>query len=42
MLPENHEIRMNPMIDADVARALKGVANQSAFLTEAVGKALAD
>jgi hypothetical protein len=35
------KVRMNLMIDADVAQALQGVDNKSAFVTEAVRKALA-
>lgn len=41
MLPGERKVRMNLMIDADVAQALKTVENKSAFVTEAVRKALA-
>lgn len=41
MLPGERKVRMNLMIDADVAQALKAIENKSAFVTAAVRKALA-
>jgi hypothetical protein len=41
MLPGERKVRMNLMIDADVARGLQDVGNKSAFVSAAVRKALA-
>jgi hypothetical protein len=41
MLPGERKVRMNLMIDADVARGLQDVENKSAFVSAAVRKALA-
>ena len=41
MLPGKRKVRMNLMIDSDVAARLNEVGNKSAFVTEALRKALA-
>ena len=41
MLPGDKKVRMNLMIDADIAAKLNDVGNKSAFVTEALRKALA-
>ena len=42
MLPGEKKVRMNLMIDADIAEQLKLVGNKSAFVAEALRKALRD
>ncbi|OWJ77999.1 hypothetical protein [Haematobacter missouriensis] len=41
LLPGEKKVRMNLMIDADIAAKLNAVGNKSAFVTEALRKALA-
>ncbi|KFI24568.1 hypothetical protein CG51_17770 [Haematobacter missouriensis] len=41
LLPGDKKVRMNLMIDADIAAKLNEVGNKSAFVTEALRKALA-
>lgn len=41
MLPEDKKVRMNLMIDADLAARLGDLGNKSAFVNEAIRKALA-
>lgn len=41
LLPGEKKVRMNLMIDADVAARLNEVGNKSAFVTEALRKAFA-
>ena len=40
MLPEGRKVRQNFMIDPDVAERLEAVGNKSAFVNEALRKAL--
>lgn len=41
MLPEEKKVRMNLMIEAELAERLATVGNKSAFVNEAIRKALA-
>jgi hypothetical protein len=41
MLPAERKVRMNLMIDPDLARELDQLDNKSAFVNEAIRKALA-
>ena len=41
MLPAERKVRMNLMIDPDLARELEQLDNKSAFVNEAIRKALA-